>query len=706
MNLTEEQLPKNPLIKSVLEMIPGDGPVTPEHIIFGFAKLFSMDEVQIDIIIPSISLKEIYEIKEKFNSYNFNCELIKNTFSFYVQNAERFGKEIGNWNTFVRRGVAIKINAMELFQEALDCTYVVMSDYKNDSGLTMLDIFELQQAMLSKSEASSSKSSDIDWDGIFERQEDEKKENDDDKEIDELIKFLSQLEAEEEKTEAEEKIEESKSEEEDAPPVEEPKKEPISLQGISKKYQDITLKIFENVKGQDNAVMKFVRGIYRGEMQKGSKTRAPLASFFFVGPSGTGKTFLAQCGAEALGYAKDECLFLNMSEYALASDVPNLVGTSPGYNGGDKTKNDGTLTKFLLEHLYTAKEKGKDRDRQPIYEYSKKENGRCIVVLDEVEKASPEVLKTFLPILGQGVCHDVFRQKDIDCGNAIFIFTSNLGKELYDSTTAPLTTLPDKVVANAIGSQINQRTGEPYLPPELVSRLAAGNMIMFNHLSISNLVKIARDSMERISVQLCKNLHCKIKVAEDLPAFFLFTRGSSIDARVASNSGSSFISNEVYEFIRQIGQEGIDSNINSIEFNIDINSMNDEMKKLFVREGKTQILIIANKDAKEVLTPNDDKIDVRFASTYFDAIKLYEEMDDPIVFIDPETGYSEDDDDVLSVTDYNSDGVKVFRKLIEDGDAPTIFILNKDEFLSDTDAETFIQLGASDIINYSTEKEA
>ena len=178
-------------------------------------------------------------------------------------------------------------------------------------------------------------------------------------------------------------------------------------------YKSKTLeqKIRQKIFGQDEAVRETTNAIVRYAAGVNDAS-CPIASLLYCGPSGVGKTELAKQLCLELYGKQNHFIRINMSEYVEAHSITRLIGSPPGYIGYDT---GGALTNRLLQ------------------------NPHSVVLLDEVEKAHPKVLKLFMHVFDAGYLTSSSGQ-DVDCRNAIFILTSNIAaSEIADLFTAGLT---------------------------------------------------------------------------------------------------------------------------------------------------------------------------------------------------------------------------------------------------------------------------
>jgi ATP-dependent Clp protease ATP-binding subunit ClpC len=219
---------------------------------------------------------------------------------------------------------------------------------------------------------------------------------------------------------------------------------------------DLPEKLKSKVIGQDNAV-QVVSNALETALTGLRKDNQPKAVLLFVGPTGVGKTQLAKTLAEVLFGSEDEIIRLDMSEYHEQHQVARLIGSPPGYVGYDE---GGVLTKSLKEKPYS------------------------IVLLDEIEKAHPDVFDIFLQLFDEGRLTDG-QGETIDGSGAIFIMTSNLGSELYD-TDKHIGFTADK--GDVINDNVVLREVKKCFRPEFINRI--DETVVFKPLSKSALEQI------------------------------------------------------------------------------------------------------------------------------------------------------------------------------------------------------------------------
>ena len=225
---------------------------------------------------------------------------------------------------------------------------------------------------------------------------------------------------------------------------------PVSQMGASdiERLKDMGNRLQAKVIGQDKAVEAVARSIRRNRAGFDEGNR-PIGSFLFVGPTGVGKTELAKQLALDLFGTKDAIIRLDMSEYSDRTAVSKLIGTTAGYVGYDDNSN--TLTERVRRNPYS------------------------IILLDEIEKADPQVITLLLQVLDDGRLTDG-QGNTVNFKNTVIIATSNagFGYEANLTEDAEKPELLDRL--------------KPYFRPEFLNRFNA--VIEFSHLSKEKLSKI------------------------------------------------------------------------------------------------------------------------------------------------------------------------------------------------------------------------
>ena len=239
---------------------------------------------------------------------------------------------------------------------------------------------------------------------------------------------------------------------------------PVSQMGASdiERLKDMAHRLQDKVIGQDKAVEAVARAIRRNRAGFDEGNR-PIGSFLFVGPTGVGKTELAKQLALDMFGTKDAIIRLDMSEYSDRTAVSKLIGTTAGYVGYDDNSN--TLTERVRRNPYS------------------------IILLDEIEKADPQVITLLLQVLDDGRLTDG-QGNTVNFKNTVIIATSNAGFG-YE---ANLTEDADK-------PELMDRL-KPFFRPEFLNRFNA--VIEFSHLTKDDLSKIVDLMLAEVNQTLAK----------------------------------------------------------------------------------------------------------------------------------------------------------------------------------------------------------
>ncbi|UGQ57678.1 ATP-dependent Clp protease ATP-binding subunit [Rhodococcus pyridinivorans] len=230
--------------------------------------------------------------------------------------------------------------------------------------------------------------------------------------------------------------------------------------------------LHKRVVGQDEAVHAVARAVRRSRSGM-SDPRRPVGSFLFLGPTGVGKTELAKALAEVLFGDERTMLRIDMSEFGERHTVSRLVGAPPGYVGYGEA---GQLTEQVRRHPYS------------------------VVLLDEIEKAHPDVFNTLLQVLDDGRLTDG-EGRTVDFTNTVVIMTSNLGSDIISSRGGALgfTTGDAEAAEKPLRDRVMGRLRES-MRPEFLNRI--DEIVMFRKLDDDQLHRITEllldDSRKRL----------------------------------------------------------------------------------------------------------------------------------------------------------------------------------------------------------------
>ena len=270
----------------------------------------------------------------------------------------------------------------------------------------------------------------------------------------------------------------------------------------TERLKNIGAVLRERIVGQDDAVEQVSRALVRNRLGLSGGDR-PIGTFLFVGPTGVGKTYLVKCLAEQLFGSKDALIRVDMSEYGEKFSVSRLVGAPPGYVGYEE---GGQLT---------------DRVRRKPY---------SVVLLDEIEKAHPDVFNTLLQVMDEGRLTDG-NGVTADFRNTLVVMTSNSGTRQLREVGAGMgfdrnrdEIAPEKarsVIMNALKKQF---------APEFLNRL--DDIIVFNPLNKENASQITDLELKEL-LDRVKKMGYALKITDNAKQFIL---SKGFDAQYGARS--------------------------------------------------------------------------------------------------------------------------------------------------------------------------
>ncbi len=247
--------------------------------------------------------------------------------------------------------------------------------------------------------------------------------------------------------------------------------------------------IHKIVVGQDEAVSAIANAVRRSRAGLKNPKR-PIGSFVFLGPTGVGKTLLAKALAEFMFGNEEALIQLDMSEYMEKFNVSRLVGAPPGYVGYEE---GGQLT---------------ERVRRKPY---------AVVLLDEIEKAHPDVFNMLLQVLEEGRLTDSFGRQ-VDFKNTIMIMTSNIGADLIKKRgSLGFKIEKEKLAYDDMKSKLNDEI-EKTFKPEFLNRI--DDVIVFHALNRADLGKIVDIEVNEVKERL-KEQDINIELTKDAKEFLI-----------------------------------------------------------------------------------------------------------------------------------------------------------------------------------------
>ncbi|MEO7337578.1 MAG: AAA family ATPase, partial [Caldimonas sp.] len=249
---------------------------------------------------------------------------------------------------------------------------------------------------------------------------------------------------------------------------------PVSrlMQGERDKLLQMEKKLHERVIGQDEAITAVANAIRRSRSGLSDPNR-PTGSFLFLGPTGVGKTELCKALAGFLFDSEDHLIRLDMSEFMEKHSVARMIGAPPGYVGYDE---GGYLTEAVRRKPY------------------------CVLLLDEIEKAHPDVFNVLLQVLDDGRLTDG-QGRTVDFKNTVIVMTSNLGSHQIMQMAGQST----ETIREAVWVEVKQ-----HFRPEFLNRI--DEAVVFHALDARDIEQIAKIQLGVLEARLAK-MEMKLEVA-------------------------------------------------------------------------------------------------------------------------------------------------------------------------------------------------
>jgi ATP-dependent Clp protease ATP-binding subunit ClpC len=284
----------------------------------------------------------------------------------------------------------------------------------------------------------------------------------------------------------------------------------------SKRLMAMEDELHKKVIGQNEAIKSIAKAVRRS--RSGLKDpKRPTGCFIFAGPTGVGKTLLAKALAQFMFGDADALIQIDMSEYMEKHNVSRLIGAPPGYVGFEE---GGQLTEKIRRRPYS------------------------VVLLDELEKAHPDVFNMLLQVMEEGRLTDSFG-RNVDFRNTILIMTTNAGAEAIKNESAFGFQKPDDDAGyDSMKKRVNERI-EKFFRPEFLNRV--DDVIVFHHLTVEDLKQVIDIELAKVRERLGER-GLKLELT-DAAKQFLIKKGSDTDfgARPLRRAIENFIEDPVSE---------------------------------------------------------------------------------------------------------------------------------------------------------------
>ena len=261
-------------------------------------------------------------------------------------------------------------------------------------------------------------------------------------------------------------------------------------QSENERLRGMAAALKSKVIAQDKAIDQLTRAITRNRVGLGGGDR-PIGTFMFVGSTGVGMTHLVRTLAEWMFGSADALIRVDMSEYGEKHTTSRLVGAPPGYVGYDE---GGQLTEKVRRHPYS------------------------VILLDEIEKAHPDVFNTLLQVMDEGRMTDG-NGTTVDFRNTVIIMTSNSGSRQISEFGAGIGFGTSADSANAQAESIVRKALSRQFAPEFLGRL--DDIIMFHTLDEKDALEIVRLEVDKLAARLKENRQIDIHLTDAVYDFLV-----------------------------------------------------------------------------------------------------------------------------------------------------------------------------------------
>ncbi|MDM7862227.1 AAA family ATPase [Alteromonas sp. ASW11-36] len=302
---------------------------------------------------------------------------------------------------------------------------------------------------------------------------------------------------------------------------------PVDYHAKVAQLEQLKQTLLSEVYGQDSTIEQLIDSLVKALWLP--RQNSPHGLFFFAGPPASGKTFLAERLAHHLQH-EYPCKSFDMTQYTNPNESFGLVGSKKTYDDSSP----GVLTTFVQEHP------------------------KSIIIFDEFEKAHTQVLQSLLRMLSAGFITDEYTQKDIDFRQTIIVFTSNLGSAVYNRKDylSNIEKHSDQLRAAMIAqlhteTKLERDKEVKAIPPELLSRLSQGSIMLFKNIGVTELQKVAKQQL-RIDLEHF-SLHSGIEISlpnDQLVRILLATFAPFFDLRDIKANITAKILDPIMDFVR------------------------------------------------------------------------------------------------------------------------------------------------------------
>jgi len=388
-----------------------------------------------------------------------------------------------------------------------------------------------------------------------------------------------------------------------------------ALEELTERLHRLRDELLKKVFGQDHAVHAFAEGLFNAEVVAAadSARKAPQGIFVFAGPPGVGKTYLAELGASMLGRPFKR---FDMTTFSGHEQNDGLIGMAKMYRGA----HPGGLTEFV------------------------EKNPNAVLLFDEIEKAHQNTIQLFLQVLDAGTLEDKFHERDVAFRDTIIIFTTNAGRTLYDRPNASgvhqaSASFHRKTILSALETETDSRTGQPYFPAAICSRMATGYPVLFNHLGVNDLERVVRAELARVGGLIERQYYKQVAFDELVPMCLVLREGARCDARTLRSQAEAFVKTELHKVCQLFETDRLEDALAQVDtirlaLDQDFRQAGADVVSLFERQDRPHVLLVAADELASAYRAHVPEVEWHSAQTAETVLEVLAEHDVDMVLLD------------------------------------------------------------------------
>jgi len=614
-----------------------DEKITSAHIIYGFAKLVTLEPAYANAIFTKDELASLEMVKQVLDYHDFDCQLIKIGMPFLA--SRNIDKPI--FSDKLASTILDSCSDEEsLIKEIIHSSGGELTMFSNGNSIS--DIIDCCAAQAEEGEKKS-----LDCEKKAEPSCSDDEDVDKDPATEEEHVYLSS------------ELVDSVSSAQDNSDTSEGQ---FSL--ISRRTYELNKAILSKVIGQEEAVYKFVKGYFNANYSPSGGINGPRAAFFITGASGTGKSYMASIAADQLGMPTLE---IDMKEFSIPSSITDFVGTERSFGGSE-----GRILKFV------------------------RNNPSGLIIIENLEECYLSILNMIAQILQTGKLYSPAKGEYVSFRKTTLIITSRLGRSIYDDpSSVNISALPQNIIVESIRNELSEQWHGDISVDSFCKGLESIEVIMLRNLKSRHLLSCITKSMEDFSRATKERYGYNCIFDSRLPALILDSAPAINDARTAIATCQNFIKNEFFEIAGLAVSGRRIAGIETLLFELDSLGVHEDIASLFSENEPAEILVVCDKD-KHALFSDTDKLHYHFAEC-IDDVKAEYRSGILFAIVDPTYGNHADNSNI-SLEDSYSEGLKIILQMQESGFSVPVYALDSSGSINEIDKDYLLRLGIVDVI--------